>query len=499
MDTPPPISVFDPLHKALRLLAARCDGAGVLLFERANNTVSPVNELARNWTISIDHEGSVWSRDFGLQGRLFVLVSPRSPMVAPESLLLRAGTPSKPPVPFEHRAAFDAVATLIVSTASDLIEHAVSEETIDGLTTQVTDSFETVHFLYTLGRSMSDTAAPDRFIQLICDTLRVSRQFGWVTASFLRNADPNVTLAGSTVTSLVPGQHATALDIGSMIQSPVAVSDRPRIIEVPANATAERDEIVVQPLGFGGKVVGTLMAGGRQCQNGQMSSYDTQLLEGAARYANSFLNACALYRGQERMFLGIVRSLTASIDAKDSYTRGHSERVAHVARELAIVAGFEDAVAQRVHFAGLLHDVGKIGVPEAVLCKQGRLTDAEFDLIKQHPSIGHNILCGIPLLEDILPGVLHHHERFDGKGYPGGLVGHAIPLFARLLAIADTFDAMSSNRSYRAALPRERVLDEIANSAGTQFDPAFAQAFPGIDLSEYDRLVALHHEQSRAA
>jgi HD-GYP domain-containing protein (c-di-GMP phosphodiesterase class II) len=150
--------------------------------------------------------------------------------------------------------------------------------------------------------------------------------------------------------------------------------------------------------------------------------------------------------------------------------------------------GLPEERVRRVHIAGLLHDVGKIGVPEAVLCKPGRLTDEEFAWIRRHPEIGHGILKDIPQLADILPGVLHHHERMDGRGYPAGLKGDGIPLLARVIAVADTFDALSSTRSYRSARPRP----EIARSAGTQLDPAVAAVLPTIDLAEFDRMLAEH-------
>ena len=217
-----------------------------------------------------------------------------------------------------------------------------------------------------------------------------------------------------------------------------------------------------------------------------------QLLEAAAAFSGAFLENAGLYQNQQEMFLGSLKALTAAIDAKDRYTCGHSERVALMARELALASGMPSAQADRVHIAGLLHDVGKIGVPEAVLCKAGRLTDAEFALIRLHPEIGHRILKDIPMLGDILPGVLNHHERWDGKGYPQGLSGLGIPHVARLLAIADTFDAMSSTRSYRPAMSRERVMAEIRKEAGRQFDPELAACFAGLDLTHYDRMVARH-------
>jgi HD-GYP domain-containing protein (c-di-GMP phosphodiesterase class II) len=256
-------------------------------------------------------------------------------------------------------------------------------------------------------------------------------------------------------------------------------------------------QIIVQPILRAGELAGVLVAGDKTGPDPQVSSYETQLVEAAAGYIGAFLANAGLYADQQAMFLGTIGALTASIDAKDPYTCGHSERVAHMASRLALAAGLGEPQAARIHICGLVHDVGKIGVPEAVLCKPGRLTEEEFGLIKLHPEIGHRILKDIPELQDILPGVLHHHERWDGRGYPHSVAGDAIPLIARLLALADTFDAMSSTRSYRAAMPREKVLAEIARCAGSQFDPALCKVFVGLDLSTYDRMVCAHAEKYR--
>jgi putative two-component system response regulator len=237
--------------------------------------------------------------------------------------------------------------------------------------------------------------------------------------------------------------------------------------------------------------VGVLAGGGKPATaaGGALSSYDTQMIEAAGRYLSALVRSSCLYAAQQAMFVGTVRAMTAAIDAKDHYTRGHSERVAMLARRLALATGADEAEADAVHIAGLLHDVGKIGVPEAVLCKQGRLSDEEFAFIRAHPEIGVRILRDIPALAGAMPGVLHHHERYDGKGYPTGLAGEAIPRVARLLAVADAFDAMSSTRSYRAAMPREKVLEQVRKGAGSQFDPTIAQAMLGVDLTDYDAMV----------
>jgi HD-GYP domain-containing protein (c-di-GMP phosphodiesterase class II) len=156
---------------------------------------------------------------------------------------------------------------------------------------------------------------------------------------------------------------------------------------------------------------------------------------------------------------------------------------------LARKIGLPEEQCERVYLSGLLHDVGKIGVPEGVLTKPGRLTDAEFDAIKKHPAIGAQILGNIKQLQDIIPGVLYHHERWDGRGYPNQLAGEDIPLMGRIICVADSFDAMSSTRTYRPALPLETVLAEIQRCAGQQFDAALAKVFVALDFRGYLKAV----------
>jgi putative nucleotidyltransferase with HDIG domain len=184
------------------------------------------------------------------------------------------------------------------------------------------------------------------------------------------------------------------------------------------------------------------------------------------------------------------------VDAKDAYTCGHSERVAMLSRLLAERAGLAEPAIERVYMGGLLHDVGKIGVPESVLQKTGRLTPEEFEQMKKHPEIGARILTDIKQIRDIIPGVLRHHERYDGRGYPGGLAGEDIPLMGRIICLADGFDAMTSNRTYRRALPLEVALMEIRRCSGTQFDPRLAQAFLEIDAGRLRDLLRNHQDQN---
>ncbi len=173
-------------------------------------------------------------------------------------------------------------------------------------------------------------------------------------------------------------------------------------------------------------------------------------------------------------FVETTKALANAIDAKDRYTHGHSTRVAILSRQIAKEAGYSDEDCDQVYFAALLHDVGKIGVPDEVINKTGKLTNEEFQQIKQHPVLGYQILSSIKHSPNLSIGARYHHERYDGSGYPDGLSGTDIPEIARIIAVADAYDAMTSNRSYRNALPQQVVRDEIAAGLGTQFDYMFA-------------------------
>lgn len=180
-------------------------------------------------------------------------------------------------------------------------------------------------------------------------------------------------------------------------------------------------------------------------------------------------------RQVEQLSEEVMKTLANTIDAKDKYTNGHSVRVATYSREIARRCGKSAKEQQDIYYIGLLHDIGKIGVPDNIINKPGRLTEEEYQIIRQHPVIGSDILKTISQIPAIVTGARWHHERYDGMGYPDGLVGEEIPENARLIGVADAYDAMTSNRSYRKVLSQEIVRREIELGKGTQFDPYFAK------------------------
>ncbi|MHB9111423.1 MAG: response regulator [Thermoleophilia bacterium] len=182
-----------------------------------------------------------------------------------------------------------------------------------------------------------------------------------------------------------------------------------------------------------------------------------------------------------KTFLGAVQALAEALEAKDPYTNGHSMRVTELAVTLARESGLSDEDQNRIRLAGLVHDIGKIGVPEVILHKPDRLTEQEYDFIREHPTIGERILKPVIRDPEVLAIVLHHHERFSGGGYPEGLVGEDIPIGSRLMCVADAYDAMTSCRPYRSALRPDKARSQLLANRGSQFDPEVVDLFMAMD------------------
>ena len=196
--------------------------------------------------------------------------------------------------------------------------------------------------------------------------------------------------------------------------------------------------------------------------------------------ATHFFNV-DLMKEKEVLLTSIIRALASALDAKDPYTCGHSERVAAFARRIAVEMGVPDEKAEEIYLTGLLHDIGKIGIDDSTLTHPGPLSEQQYDEIKRHPDGGWAILHGIAQLRHVLPGVLFHHESFDGTGYPDGLAGIEIPLEARILAVADAYDAMTSSRPYRHGMTHQKAIGILKDGSGTQWDPEVIECFLSIE------------------
>lgn len=196
----------------------------------------------------------------------------------------------------------------------------------------------------------------------------------------------------------------------------------------------------------------------------------------------------------EKAYLESVQTLRYTVEAKDPYTRGHSDRVSEYSELIGRHLGLSEEDLHLLKVGGLFHDIGKIGVPDSILLKTSRLTDDEYSEIKNHPSIGAHILSNASLFQDIIPIVKHHHERYDGFGYPGKLAGENIPYLARIASVADSYDAMTSKRTYRDPMPLDVVKQEIEKNKGTQFDPKIADTFLDILDNHYNEIEEIRNK-----
>lgn len=243
--------------------------------------------------------------------------------------------------------------------------------------------------------------------------------------------------------------------------------------------------ILAVPMKIEDKLIGVAEAVNKK--NGkEFTQDDIKLLSILTTNGALAVQKAQLFKDLNDLFLGSMRALSSAIDAKDPYTHGHSERVCDYALMIGDELGINNDEKTSLELAALLHDIGKIGVPERVLHKQGKLTEEEWVEMKKHPTIGADMLSSIKQLEKIIPGIRHHQERYDGQGYPSRLFGDTIPFYARIIAVADTFDAMTSNRPYRSKLPLTMAVKEIEMFRGSQFDPDCANAFIRGLTKRYD-------------
>jgi HD-GYP domain-containing protein (c-di-GMP phosphodiesterase class II) len=207
---------------------------------------------------------------------------------------------------------------------------------------------------------------------------------------------------------------------------------------------------------------------------------ELQLMSSMAEQLALVLANTDMYADLENFVINVVKSFVQAIEAKDKYTRGHSERVSHYVMRVAARLNLNEEQRKDLNWASVLHDIGKIGIPEAILNKPGSLTDEEYSIIKAHPQKGYKILQPLEQLSASLPGILHHHERYDGLGYPHGLKGEDIPLAARIIAVVDTFDAITSDRAYRAGKTVKEALAIIEKVAGSQLAPDLVEVFKEV-------------------
>jgi HD-GYP domain-containing protein (c-di-GMP phosphodiesterase class II) len=387
---------------------------------------------------------------------------------------------------------------LLLNMVRDQVRLSGLEHELESLSSQLSNTYEELSLIYQLSGGMRINRRPADFFKKAC--LDVMDVIGVRGIGVAMEGGPGPLkeplLYGSL--SLPPGKvHRLAEELIGVLRqrrSPLLINNLRKDKSLKW-LSEHAQQLIAVPLQRQDQVMGCLF--GLDKVTGEFDTVDSKLLNSIANESAIYLENSMLYGDVQDLLMGLLHSLVSAVDAKDAYTCGHSERVALLSRVLAQEAKLSEKQVEQVYMAGLLHDVGKIGVPEAVLQKAGRLTPEEFEQIKKHPEIGARILRDIRQLQDILPGVLHHHERYDGRGYPAGLAGENIPILGRLICLADCLDAMTSSRTYRKALPLEVALTEIRRCAGTQFDPALTDIFLSLGVDRFRELLADHKRQAK--
>lgn len=393
---------------------------------------------------------------------------------------------------------------LIRLEAQNFRDAVRNDEQMEKMGLELAQVYEELVLLHKINTNMKVTESDGTFLQLACDsltdivlvegiaivlerTIEGERRFMVAAGSGLIDLPPRMTaLLHSRLTEeIYRGQEAlldSEVDSEFRYEWPASIRN---IIAVPLCAKGPQKARATDRGHNAVTIIGYMVAVNR-IDKPDFDSTDMKLFASVASGCAVFIENGRLFNDLKDLFVGSLRALTNSIDAKDQYTRGHSERVAIISQWLAERVAEKDALdreqVHRIYLAGLLHDIGKIGVDESVLRKNGRLTPEERERIQRHPSIGAGILRGIKQMHDIVPGVLHHHERVDGKGYPEGLAGDEISLTAKIVGLADSFDAMTSRRVYRDAMTMDQALNEIRKGLGTQFDERVGTIFLESDI-----------------
>lgn len=382
----------------------------------------------------------------------------------------------------------------------------------EALAGQVAHDFEELSLIRALASSMEISSDAMTRCELVLRSLRpLAGGLGAesIAAVFLGDDSTSMSLpcwSGSSLASpdfvhRLISQHRFEAERQPVVRNDVDLSDRAD----PTSDGRDISEFVMVQCRSEGRLHGWFIACNRLDHGEQelpwaqigFSTIQASLLETTTHQLAAQLHSLRLLRQKENLFTEVVRALVNAVEARDPYTSGHSERVAIFARMLAESIELSSSDCERIYLTGLLHDVGKIAVPDGVLRKPGSLDEDERAIIETHTEAGWRILHELEALREVLPGVLYHHERFDGKGYPDGLAGEAIPLDGRILAVCDAFDAMTSDRPYRAGMSVDRAIEIIQDGAGRFWDPHLVDRFVAR-IEEVDRIRTEHRPRKPA-
>jgi len=356
---------------------------------------------------------------------------------------------------------------------------------IESLTKDLSNRYEELNLIYDVGKALGNIDTSEESIKFIIKQSQIALEPDAVMVSI--PSRHHLEIVARSTSDIPLDVHNTSLisTINGIIMNKLSSSDLDpahitldgaRENTLPPELSNVSLEILAVPIKLKATLAGSLCIMNVDTKN-TFETGDVRLLGSLAKQIELVVSNSELYHNLKNVLLNVITTLVYSIEAKDSYTRGHSERVSTIAMLMAEDMGLSSEERDALKWASMLHDIGKIGVPEQILKKAGKLTQEEFSYIKEHPTKGYTILSPINQLNESFSAIHHHHERYDGTGYPSGLKGKDIPLYARVIAIADTYDAMTSRRSYRRNKSREDAIVEIISVKGTQLDPELVEIF----------------------
>ncbi|UCE61543.1 MAG: HD domain-containing protein [Phycisphaerales bacterium] len=391
----------------------------------------------------------------------------------------------------------DGVAEDTARAMVSCIEHALGREiAITDLADALMTGYEELNLLYTLLPAIATKGQPaDIGDVLVAETARTLNCRRVSLLALDENRENYQVIASHGLPAELSG---VAIPIADSVAAHALwdedllvvneVSKRPDLSRL-SRGEYETDAFAVVrvPLEARGEALGFLTVTERT-GHAEFTARDRKLLEGLSAMGASALLNCQLHEAVSKQMLSTIHALASAVDAKDHYTHDHAGRVAQLcvatARQLGVTSASQ---CREVELAGLLHDIGKIGIPDAILTKPSRLSREEYEIIRTHTDIGARIVEHVPGLEEVAKAILHHHERHDGLGYPRGLCGDAIPLASKLIAVADTFDTLTSDRPYHKGGATETALKELERCNGTQFDPQVIKAFAEVVVQDQEQ------------
>ncbi len=393
--------------------------------------------------------------------------------------------------------AVERLASTVLATLRSESERQHLQSEVEQIADHLSMTYEEISLLHGLTQNLRISRGDEELGQMALEWLRGCLPADSVAIQFLPITDDEKASYDARTQPVLLKSADCPLDNDGMArlvealelveQAGPSVANK-NITSQPTWQFADVRQVVIAPMSEGDHIFGWLAAF-NHTEDGEFGTVEASLLASVGVLLGIHSGNRELYRQQREFLADVVRALTSAIDAKDPYTCGHSDRVARVAVRLAQELQCDTESINTLYMAGLLHDIGKIGIDDSVLRKPGRLTPAEYEHIKLHPELGHKILADLKQLADVLPVVLYHHEQWDGGGYPHGLQGDETPLLARIAAVADAYDAMTSDRPYRQGMPEEKVAEIFRSGAGQQWDARVIDAFFSArdDIQEISR------------